>query len=151
MNVTNFGKVIFIPKNHTVPSLPDMNLIVLKGDDKYHAICIDIEIDSIGDSVEDACNNLKKRLLLYTTQMVNNYDNNIKAAAEDIINMAYSQGDLKQYLFKRYIQAKQQYLLSKIAKKNKAKSRKEEIKNAFNRIFQIEPIRFDLTLAAGMA
>jgi len=151
MNVVGFGKVTYIPRNHSVPALPDMNLIVFKDNETYQAICIDIEVDSIGDSMEAACRNLKNRLLIYTTQMVHNYNNNIKAAAEDIINVAYSQGELKSSLFKKYIQAKQQYLLSKIAKENKAKSRKEDIKYAFGRIFQFEPIRLNLTLAAGMA
>jgi hypothetical protein len=150
-NVADFGKIIFVPRNHTIPALPDMNLIVLIRGDRYQAICIDIEIDAVGDTLKDACGNLRKSLLVYIGQMVSNYDGNLKDAVGDIIDTAFSRGNFKQQLFTQYLQAKHQYLLEKIARENKAKSRKEEFFNAWKRTFQIQPIQFNLTLAAGIA
>jgi hypothetical protein len=148
--VAGFGKVTFVPRNHTVPALPDMNLIVFKNANTFQAICIDIEVDAVGDNMKDACNNLKKALFVYTMQMVDNYKGNIKAAIEDIVNVAYSQGGTKSLLFTRYIQAKRLYLIDKIAKENKAKSRREDFINAWSKVFQFEPIRLNLTLASGI-
>jgi DNA-binding transcriptional regulator YbjK len=59
--------------------------------------------------------------------MVDNYSGDIKAAMEDIVNISYSQGELKSQLFARYLQAKHQHLLIKIAKEHKAKSREGRI------------------------
>jgi predicted RNase H-like HicB family nuclease len=151
IDVTDFGKVIFVPRNHTIPGLPDMNLIVLKKEGIYQAICIDIEIDAVGDTLKNACENLKKTLLVYLGQMVSNYNGDLKAVVKDIVNMAFSSGDLKQQLFAQYIQAKHRYLLDKIARDNKAKSRGEEFLNACKRAFQIQPIQFNLTVAAVIA
>jgi len=106
MNVADFGKIIFVAKNHTMPGLPDMNLIVFEKEGTYQAICIDIEIDAIGDTLKNACENLRKSLLAYIEQMVRNYDGNHKAAMGDIIETAFCQGDLKQQLFNQYLQAK---------------------------------------------
>jgi len=149
--IIDFGKVIFRPKNHTIPALPDMNLIIFLKDDVYQAICIEIEIDAIGDNIKDACNNLKQALHTYTLQMINNYNGNLNDVVKDIINTAFSQGKLKSQLFEKYLHAKRQHLLEKITKEHKAKSRKEEFLNAWHRIFQFEPIRINLTMAASIA
>ena len=150
-DVAGFGKVVFARKNHTIPALPDMNLIVFKKGNVYQAVCIDVEIDATGDDLKGCCNNLKQALLSYITQMVDNYGNNVKAAVEDIVNVAYSPGEMKSVLFARYLSEKHQYLLNKIAKENKAKSRREEFVNAWNRIFQLQPIRFNLTRTVSFA
>jgi len=151
VNVADFGKVIFIPRNHTVPALPDMNLLVLKNDDNFQAVCIDIEIDAVGETVKDACGNLKQAILAYTSQMVYNHDGNVEAAAKDIINTVYGHGVMKSRLFTHYLATKHQYLLGKIAKKQRINSRRERIANALRGIFQIEPIGLNLTLAEGIA
>jgi len=150
-DIADFGKIIFVSRNHTIPGLPDMNLIVLKKENVYQAICIDIEIDAVGNTLKDACENLRKSLLAYIEQMVNNFDGNLTATVGYIVDTAFSPGNLKQQLFTKYLQAKHQYLLNKIAKGNKAKSRKEEFLNAWKRTFQIQPIQFNLTLAASIA
>ena len=150
-NVADFGKIVFVPRNHTIPALPDMNLIVLKKEGIYQAICIDIEIDAVGNTLKDACGNLRKSLLAYIEEMVSNYNGDLKAVVGEIINTAFNQGDLKQQLFNQYLRAKHQYLVEKIAKENRAKSRKEEFLKAWKRTFQIQPIQFNLTLAAGIA
>jgi predicted RNase H-like HicB family nuclease len=148
VKVEDFGKVIFVPKNHAIPALPDMNLIVFNRESGYQAVCIDIEIDAVGDNLKECCNNLKQALLVYIEQMVDNYNGNINAAVKDIVNVSYSKGELKSQLFTRYLEAKHQYLLNRIAKENKAKSRTDELINAWKRIFQFEPIRFNLAMAA---
>ena len=149
--VVDFGKIVFVPQNHTIPGLLDMNLIVLYENGVYQAICIDIEIDAVGDTLKSACMNLRKALIAYIGQMVNNHNGNVKDAVEDIVNTTFSSGDFKTLLFNQYLKAKHQYLLEKIAKKSKAKSRSEEFINAWKRTFQIQPIQFNLTLAAGIA
>jgi len=149
-NVAGFGKIVFVPRNHTTPSLPDMNMIVLKISNTYQAICIDIELDAVGDNLKEACSGLKRTLRAYMSQMLNNYNGDTKAVAQDIVNTAFSQGELKAQLFSMYLQAKQQYLVNKIAKEHKARSRTEDFINALQRFFQIEPIRFNLTLTAGL-
>ena len=110
-NVADFGKIIFIPRNHTLPALPDMNLLVLKNETSFQAICVDIEIDAVGDTVKNACNNLKQTLYMYIMQMVNNYDGNVEAAAKDIINVSFSQGEIKSQLFAKYLETMRAYLL----------------------------------------
>ena len=113
-DVADFGKIIFVHKNHTIPGLPDMNLIVLKKEGIYQAICIDIEIDAVGDTLKDACSNLKKTLMAYIGQMVSNYNGDLKAAVSDIIDTAFGSGDVKQQLFtlyQRYIIANRRIVL----------------------------------------
>jgi hypothetical protein len=150
-DVVGFGKFSFVRKNHSIPALPDMKLIVFKKGDVYQAICIDIEIDAVGENTLKACGNLKQALNSYISQMVENYNGSTKSAVEDIINTAFSNGELKSILFNRYLQAKRSHLLYKIKKENKAKSRKEELFNGIRKFFQVAPIHFDLTLAAGIA
>jgi hypothetical protein len=149
--IADFGKIVFAPKNHTMPWLPDMNLIVLKNDEGYQAVCIDIEVDAVGKTLKDACNNLRKTLITYVGMMIDNYEGDIKAAVKDIVEMAYSQGEQKKWFFDLYLQAKHQYMIEKISKENRARSRMEDIANAFKRAFQIQPIHFNLTMAAGVA
>jgi len=149
--VEAFGKITFAPKNHNIPALPDMNLIMFKKESCYQAICINIEMDAVGDDVEECCDNLRQVLFAYIRQMVDNYNGNFKEAVEDIINVSYSNGVLKSQLFDRYLQAKRQYLLNKIAKEHKVKSRKDEFVSAMSRFFQSEPIRFNLAKVAAFA
>jgi len=149
--VVDFGKIIFVPRHHTIPGLPDMNLIILEKEGVYQAVCIDIEIDAVGDTLKDACINLKKALIVYQEQMVSNYNGNARDAVEDIVNTAFSSGNVKTLLFHRYLEAKHQYLLGKIAHKNKAKSRGDEFMNAWKRLIQHQPIQFELAWAPGIA
>jgi hypothetical protein len=150
-SVAAFGKVSFVSKNHTLPALPDMNLLVLKNEDTFQAVCIDVEIDTIGSTVKNACDNLKQTLRMYVTQMVANYDGNVEAAVKDIINTSFGKGDVKSQLFNKYLETKQRYLLGRIAQRRTVKSRKEDFINAWNKVFQIEPIRLNLTSAEGIA
>jgi len=122
-NSAAFGQIVFVSKNHTVPALPDMSLIVLKNDSVFQAICIDLEIDSIGNNIDNACVNLKQALHAYSAQMISNYEGNIIAASKDIIDVAFSQGESKSLLSARYLQAKHQYLINKIAKRKSEKWR----------------------------
>ena len=149
--VAAFGKITFIPRNHTLPALPDMDLLVLEDGGSFQVVCIDVEIDAVGNTIKDACSNLKQTLRVYTTQMVHNYGGNVEAAAKDIINVSFSPGELKAQLFAAYMEAKHQYILERLAKKRDVRSRKEDFINACNKIFQVEPIRFNLTLAATIA
>jgi len=147
--VADFGEVVFVSKNHTIPALPNMDLIVLKNGDIYQAICIDIEIDATGNTVKDACDNLKQALFSYIKLMVENYNGDTKAAMEDIVNTAFGQGDFKTQLLAEYLKAEHQYLINKIFTGRSVVSRRKVIADALRTIFQLEPIRFNLTSAVG--
>ena len=147
--ITAFGKVTFVPKNNTVPPLPDMNLLVFEKEKVYQAVCIDIEIDAVGNSLEESCDNLKTALRAYTSLMIENYERDINAAVKDIINVVYSTGETKTLLLGKYLQAKQQYLLNRVTKENRVKSKGEIFIKALQNLFQFEPIRFSLTPLAG--
>jgi hypothetical protein len=145
-DISAFGKLFFISGHKTIPSLPDMNLLVLHDQDVYQAICVDLEVDAVGDTVDDSCNKLIRALSVYIEQMIENYGS-IDGAVKDIINTAYSTGEQKEILFAQYIQAKKAYMLKKIERQKKVKSRREEFFQYMSHIFQIEPIKYSI---AGM-
>jgi predicted RNase H-like HicB family nuclease len=145
--VAGFGKLFFIKKYKHMPALPDMKLLILKEVDGYQAICIDLEIDSVGETVEEACKNLKKSLYAYIEMSIEHFPC-INDAVTDIINTAYSHGGTqKGELFALYVQAKRDLLMEKIKKHKELASRKEAFRNALSRLFQIEPIHFELRTA----
>lgn len=142
--VAGFGKFYFFP-----PELPDMSLIVFRKDGSFQAVCIDVEIDAVGGSEQEACKNLARTLNGYIKQMVNNYDGDKKAAIEDIVKVAFAEGKTKSLLYARYLQAKHQYVQSRIARENKARSRWEEFVVFCKKAFPFfQPIRFSLATAA---
>jgi predicted RNase H-like HicB family nuclease len=140
----DFGKVFYLP-----PKLPDMSLIVFKKEGYYQAVCIDIEIDAVGKTVKEACKNLKQKLSAYIKQMVYNFDGNEKEAIQDIVRVAFSEGNLKSLLYTRYLQVKHQYIIDRVAKENKAKSRGELFIVFLRMVFPFQPIRFNLAMATG--
>jgi len=110
--VVDYGEFSF-----TQAELPVMKFIILKKREVYQAICIDVEIDAVGNSLQGARKNLENTLNSYVIQMIYNYDGNEKAAIEDIANTAFSKGSLKSRLFSRYNQANQQRIMNKSLKK----------------------------------
>ena len=150
--ISNFGKVIFVPSNHTIPSLPDMKLLIFKKENTYQAICIDLELDAIGSSLEDSWNNLKQTLMCYISDMLDTHNGNLKDAVKYILDVVYSKGEIKTLLFNKYLEAKHLYILDNIARKNKAKSRSEIFIKILHRIFiQRGYIKYDLTRTPAFA
>jgi len=144
--VVDFGKVLFVPSE-----LPNMNLIIFKKGDIYQAICIDVEIDAVGGSLKEACENLRNTLRSYVKQMIYNYNGNKKAAIADIVNTAFSEGSLKSLLFSRYVHAKRQRIMSRIAHERKIKSKTEYLVLFWKMIFPFQPIHFNLAMAERIA
>jgi hypothetical protein len=145
-HVIAFGK-LFVKKGKNIPALPDMKLLVLKTDDGYRAICIDLEIDSVGEAVKIACNNLTKVLTVYTQMEIDNFGN-IEDAVKDIVKVSYnSGGQQKKELFDLYLESKCNYIIKRIAEKKKASSRTEEVREIMFRLFQLEPIEYKLQTA----
>jgi hypothetical protein len=145
-HVIAFGK-LFVKKAKTIPALPDMKLLVLKTDDGFQAVCIDLEIDSVGETIKIACNNLTKALTVYTQMMIDNFGN-IEDAVRDIVKVSYSSGGRqKKELFDLYLESKYDYIMKRIAEKKEASSRTEEVKEIIFRLFQLEPIDYKLQTA----
>jgi hypothetical protein len=144
--VAAFGK-LFIKRGKNTPSLPDMKLLVVENADGFQAICVDLEIDSVGDTLNSACGNLIHALSIYTQMAIDN-SGNVYDAAKDIIKTAYSQGGKqKEELVDLYLQAKRDFIVRKLEEKKKANSRAEELGEAISRFFQWEPIRYRLRIA----
>ena len=102
--VVAFGKLLSKSIGKSVFSLlPDMSLLVVKEfEDEYRAICIDLEIDSVGQTVQPACDNLANVLRLYTLQEIDNFGND-SGAVQDILNTIRTTGKEKGILFNMYM------------------------------------------------
>ena len=146
LELANFGKINFLRKNHSIPALPDMKLVIFKTEGVYQAICIDLEIDAVGDTEIQSCNKLCYALKIYIQQMIDNYNGKIKDAVSEIINVAYSQGNTKSILFNRYLNAKRENIIARVEKGKKAVSRLDKVVDTIKTVFQYTPIRFDLVL-----
>jgi predicted RNase H-like HicB family nuclease len=141
--IASFGK-IFIKEGKDIPALPDMKLIVLKTDDGYQAVCVDLEIDSVGETIKAACDNLKEALIIYTKMAIDHFDNT-DDAVKDIVRIAYSAGgQQKGELLDLYLKAKRDYIMRRVEEKKKAISRADELKVVIFRLFQAKPIEYTL-------
>jgi predicted RNase H-like HicB family nuclease len=125
--IAAFGK-IFVKEGKDIPALPDMKLIILKTDDGYQAVCVNLEIDSVGETIQAACDNLKEALTIYTKMAINNFGNT-DDAVKDIVRIAYGAGgQQKGELLDLYIKAKCDHTMRRVEKKKKAISRADELK-----------------------
>jgi hypothetical protein len=116
--VVAYGKVVFIPVHKPIPPLPDMNLIFFHDEDQkpllsYRALCIDLEIDACGSSIEDSWKNLKTVLGIYIDTEVETAGS-IKDAAKNIINIVFGDSEQKKAYFDIYLKTKYEETLRKI-------------------------------------
>jgi hypothetical protein len=102
------GKLFFTNKRKTLPSLPDMALLVLKRDNTYQAICVNLELDAVGDTVDAACSNLIYALKEYIALIITTHEN-VNAAVKEIIDTAYATGAQKEELFEKYYAREAKY------------------------------------------
>jgi hypothetical protein len=149
--LANFGKIIFFRKNHNFLVLPTMKLLVLRKDDKYYAVCIDIELTAEGENISEACGNLRKVLGNYISKIVENNKMDMKAVMIKIADDTFSQGDYKSKFMDMYLEIKRQHILNSIAIKSKARLRREIFIYALKNFFTIEPIQFYLNLTEAEA
>jgi len=148
-SVVAFGKIYYIPKDESIPMLPEMSLLFLKDDDQdtifpWRAACIDLEMDACGSSIKDAAKNLKKTLSTYIKMEYKAANGSIMEAAKIITKAAFSKSKQKQEYFNLYRQAKEKYILqtneekiSDIVKKEKQREEKlveqEAVISAFHK------------------
>jgi hypothetical protein len=121
-SVVAFGKIIYIPTEESVPPLPNMNLLFFKEDERndifpWRAVCIDLEIDAAGDSMDEAWNNLKDALTIYI-DMEKKAVGDIIGAAKRIIDTVFTESTQKTKYMGLYLQVKRLYTMSAIESGN---------------------------------
>ena len=113
--VEAFGKIFFIPTKESVPPLPEMNLLFLKeergGIFPWRAACIDLEIDAVGNSMDEAWVNLKDALTMYIDMEKKAANDSIIGAAKRIIETAFAPTEQKMEYIRVYRQAKLKYTM----------------------------------------
>jgi len=149
--VVAFGKIYFIPRDESIPLLPEMSLLFLKDGGQgaifpWRAACIDLEMDACGSSINDAAKNLKKSLLMYIEMQKEAANGSIMEAAKIINKAAFSKSKQKQEYFNLYRQAKENYIMQtneekisvvvkeKERRQKKLKIEKEAAISAFNKV-----------------
>jgi hypothetical protein len=104
-NVIEFGEVTLAPGDELSPALPAMSYLVIKYDDDpiapYIAICIELELDASGSSIEEAYTELSKSINLYINSHARNC-HTVKELAENIIDIMYDSSEQKSELTKLY-------------------------------------------------
>jgi len=115
-SVVAFGKVIFIPVNKNVPRLPVMNLLFLNDTERgeiypWRAVCVDLELDAVGDTMDGAWDSLKESLNMYIEMQMKAVSGSIVEASKIIIKEAFSDSEQKQQYIKIYRQVKLEYTM----------------------------------------
>jgi len=118
-SIAAFGKIFFIPTQESVPPLPEMSLLFLKEDERggifpWRAACIDLEIDAVGNSKNEAWENLKDALTMYINMEKKAADDNMIDTAKHIIETAFTMTDQKTEYINLYRKAKLQYTIETI-------------------------------------
>ena len=108
--VEAFGKLIYKPKEETYPMLPDLNVLILKhpednGVYTYTAVCIQLELDTCGDSIEEVKEELKQVIGLYFNAQAKSC-NSFEEFAQKIIDTVFSKSVQKEELFNTYRESK---------------------------------------------
>jgi hypothetical protein len=115
-SVAAFGKIVFIPVNENVPHLPVMNLLFFNDMERgeiypWRAACLDLELDAVGDTMDDAWNNLKETLTMYIDMQKKAVNGSIIEAAKIIIKEVFSESAQKREYFNIYRQVKLEYTM----------------------------------------
>ena len=119
-SVEAFGKLVYTPKDETYPMLPDLTVLILKhpvdnGVYTYTAICIQLELDACGDSIEEVKEELKQVIGLYFNAQARSC-NSFEEFAQKIIDTVFSPSKQKEELFNTYREAERNYLVSRAQK-----------------------------------
>jgi len=118
-SVAAFGKIIFIPVNENVPPLPLMNLLFFNDKERgdiypWRAVCIDLELDAYGNTMDEAWNNLKDSLNMYIAMKKKASEGSITETAKRIIQEAYSDNQQKQQYIRIYREVKREYTMKNL-------------------------------------
>jgi predicted RNase H-like HicB family nuclease len=115
--IAAFGKIVFVPKRESVPPLPDMNLLFFNEEGTifpWRAVCIDLEIDAYGNTMDQAWENLKEALTAYIAMEKKAAGDSMIAAAKSIIEAAFDENEQKHRYVDIYRKAKKEYTMKKI-------------------------------------
>ena len=148
--VDSFGKLIYTPKEETYPMLPDLNVLIFRhpvdnGIYSYTAVCIQLELDACGDSLEEVKKELVKVIELYFNAQARSC-NSWEEFAQKIIDTIFSTSDQKEKLFNSYREAKRNYLLSR-AQKSKIQMPRIEPSSVASFLFKNETLELSPTMA----
>jgi hypothetical protein len=118
-SVAAFGKIIFVPVNKDIPRLPLMNLLFFNDKERgdvypWRAVCIDLELDACGDTMDEAWNSLKESLIMYIALQKKAVEGSVTEAAKRIIQEAYSDSQQKQQYFRIYREVKLEHTMKNL-------------------------------------
>ena len=138
-SVEAFGKLIYTPKDETYPMFPDLNVLIFRepednGVYTYTAVCIQLELDVCGDSVEEVKEELKTTIGLYFNAQARSCSS-MEEFAQKIIGTIFSTSKQKEELFDIYREAKRKYLMSR-AQKSKIQMPRIEPSNLVSFLFK---------------
>ena len=118
--VEAFGKLVYTPKDETYPMFPDLNVLIFKNAEDngvytYTAVCIQLELDACGDSVEEVKEELRQVITLYFNAQARTC-NSLEEFAQKTIDTIFSSSKQKEELFNTYREAKRNYLMNRAQK-----------------------------------
>jgi hypothetical protein len=119
-DVEAFGKLVYTPKDDTYPMLPDLDVLVFKhpednGVYSYTAVCIQLELDACGDSLDEVKEELRQAIKLYFNAQARSCSS-LEEFAQNIIDTIFCPSEQKDELFRVYQEAKRNYLMSRAQK-----------------------------------
>jgi hypothetical protein len=146
--IASFGKIIFVPTYESIPALPEMNLLFFNEEEAmfpWRAVCIDLEIDACGASMNLARENLKTVLTTYIAMEKKAAGDCIITAAKNITETAFDKSEQKRRYTDIYRQAEKECIMQKI-ESGKASDPITEKKECIKKLeAEHGPIRFVIT------
>lgn len=111
--VEAFGSFTCKLLKEAYPTLLEFNVLVYKHPDNgiftHTAVCIQLEIDACGDSVESAVQELYSVINMYVNTL-SIHCNSMEEWVQNVIDTVYSNSEQKNRLFIEYNEAKRDYL-----------------------------------------
>jgi len=138
-SIVAFGKIPFTPKEETSPMLPDLNVLIFKepednGVYNYTAVCIQLELDACGDSIEEVKHELMQVIGLYFNAQARTCSS-LDEFVQKIIGNIFDLSEQKEELFNVYREVERNYLMSR-AQKNKVQMPGIEPSNMLSFLFK---------------
>jgi len=159
-SIADFGKIFFIPTHESVPPLPDMDLLFFYDKEEHgeifpcRAVCIDLEIDAVGNTIEEAWDGLKNALTMYIDMERKKANDSIIETAKRIIKTAFTLTEQKMVYINLYKQAELDYTMGIINSGGRGKGYDpiKDKKDMLKKLTAIkEPIRYTTTVTARVA
>jgi hypothetical protein len=158
-SIADFGKIFFIPTHESVPPLPDMDLLFFYEEERgeifpWRAVCIDLEIDAVGNSMEEAWDGLKNALTMFIDMEKKKANDSIIETAKRIIRTAFTLTEQKMAYINLYKLAELDYTMGAIDSGGRGKGYDpiKDKKDMLKKLTAIkEPIRYTATVKARVA